>query len=478
MIPQNKDCLDIAVIGAGIAGLAAALCLCRAGHQVTLYERSEFKNEVGAAINMPPQAIRLLRQWGVARPDSTTTAHQYADEACGTPLRGTRRLDAETLQVLLSSSYDTDEETYGASFSTYHRADLHSALRVRAESAGAKVVLGKMAVKLNCEAGEFVVVDSHSRTGKEVVKKDLIVLADGVHSMFGAHVTGTQIPLHETGRSAFRSLIPMDKLLSDPEASKLFQQGGHLDLTGCTHPKTGVFLVTYPCRSGGVMNIAIFTRMQPESRRLSDWDSPATIEQALNGLEGFHPSFKAMIRCADDMRVYTVLHRDPLPNYVKGRVVLIGDAAHPMLPTLAAGGSTSLEDAAALEVLLHGLKPDEPAKLADRLRLWEALRLPRDVTTQVLSKTMVQPKPATAFASEVRHVYSGYLPDVALAGNIKPTRDFMSYYDAYEESKKALEWAERDGGYAEENLMAVMQERGVIRHFGGPSSDSPTTASA
>ena len=467
LVTETKDNLDIAVIGAGIAGLAAAICLCRAGHQVTIYERSEFKNEVGAAINMPPQAVRLLQEWGIAQINPAADT-RYADLASGSQLKGTRRLDAETLQVVSSSDFDEVDEAYGAPFLSYHRADLHSALRSRAKEAGAKTILGKMAVKLDCEAGEFVVVDPHSRTGKEVIKKDLIVLADGVNSIFGEHVTGSKIPLHETGRSAYRSLIPMDKLLSDPEARKMFEEDGHLGLTGSANPETGVFCIAYPCRKGQVMNIAIFHRMQPENRRLSDWDSPATIEQALHGLEGFHPSFKAMIKCAEDMRVYTVLHRDPLPNYVKGRVVMIGDAAHPMLPTLAGGGSTSLEDAAALEVVLKGVRKSNTEKLANRLQLWQALRLPRDVTTQVISKTMLAPnRPASQFASEVRQVYVGPLPDVVLAGWIRPTREFLCGYDAYAESKKALDWAERVG-YGDDMMMR-MQKEGVVRHFGGES---------
>ncbi|KAI5360879.1 putative apoptosis regulator, Bcl-2 protein, BH4 [Septoria linicola] len=463
-VPGDNAFLDVGVIGAGIAGFAAAISLSRAGHQITIYERSDFKNETGAAINMPPQATALLRAWGVADSES----HEHDDDSGASTLSGTRRLDAKTAEVLLSSSFECDERDYGAGFLSFHRADLHAALRRCAEDVGVKVVLGKMAVKLNCDSGEVVIVDSHRRTGKETIKKDLIVLADGVHSIFVEHVTGCEVPLHETGRSAYRSLVPMEKLLSDPEARKLFEHEGHHGLIGAYNMDTGVFLIAYPCRRDTLMNIAIFHRMQPEERRLSDWDSPTTIDQALSGLEGFHPAFRAMVRCAEDMRVYTVLQRDPLPNYVNGRVVMIGDAAHPMLPALAGGGSTALEDGAALEVVLRGVKGHETRKLANRLQLWQALRTPRDVTMQVLSKTMLQPQPASSFASEVRHVYTGPLPDGQLAGWIKASRDFVCPYDTYTVTQKALEWAEKEG--YPEDMMMRMQAEGIVQHFGITSS--------
>lgn len=151
-----------------------------------------------------------------------------------------------------------------------------------------------------------------------------------------------------------------------------------------------------------------------------------------------------------------------------------------MLPTIAGGGSTALEDAAALEILLKDLtssdaRPERPLNgdtattpgksiLAKRLTLWEALRLPRDATTQVLSTALLAPKPANEFAADVRRFYSGPLPEQRLAGWSKATKDFILPYDVYRETQTALEWAEANG--YPDDMMGRIQAEGVVRHFG------------
>lgn len=135
-----------------------------------------------------------------------------------------------------------------------------------------------------------------------------------------------------------------------------------------------------------------------------------------------------------------------------------------VLPAMAGGGSTALEDAAALEILPSSLKASDSTLLTQRLSLWNALRLPRDVVTQVLSTSMQRPKPASEFSDQIKHVYTGYLPDQILGGWHQGTKNFVCPYDVFEVTKKALEWSEKEG--YPQDMMMRLQDEGVIRHFG------------
>ncbi|KAK4493959.1 hypothetical protein PRZ48_015145 [Zasmidium cellare] len=411
-MPQATEKLEIAVIGAGIAGLAAGIALRRAGHQVTIYERSTSKNEVGAAITMPPQASRILRKWGLE--DAP-----YGDLASGKPVHGSRRRNSKTAEIVTRASFEDLEDVYGAPFVSYHRADLHSGLRQLAQDAGAEIVLGKVATSIDCATARVTFANSAHDLSNETVQKDLIVLADGVGAGFVKEITGQNNPARQSGRSAFRALIPTEKVLKDAEASQIFADGGE-----------------------------------------NYWNSPATVDEALEIIHDFHPAYKAIARLAEP-RIYTIRDREPLPTYVNGRAVVIGDAAHPMFPTIAGGGSTAIEDAAALEVILRDVKPSESTLITQRLALWNALRLPRDIVTQILSTAMVGPKPASQYADQVRHVYTGYLPDKVIAGWHDEAKRFICTYNVFDVTQKALEWAEREG--YPDDMMLRLQSEGVSR---------------
>ncbi|KAF2167288.1 hypothetical protein M409DRAFT_22715 [Zasmidium cellare ATCC 36951] len=464
---STTETLNVAVIGAGIAGLSAGIAVRRAGHHVTIFERSTFKNEVGAAITMPPQSSRILRKWGLADPPSTNDA-PYQDLASGKLLRGSRRRNPKTAEIVMRTAFENEEEVYRAPFVSYHRADLHSGLRQLAQDAGVEMVLGKMAVDIDCSNARLTLASSEDDFRNETVQKDLIVLADGVNTRFVKEITGRDIPARESGRSAFRALIPTKKILKDTEASQIFADGGEHFLNGCVNPATGVFMISYPCRGGELMNVAIIHPVRPDEKGKSgkqahNWNSPATVEEALEVIHDFHPAYKAIAKLADP-KVYTIKDREPLPTYANGRAIIIGDAAHPMFPTIAGGGSTAIEDAAALEVVLRDITPSDSNLITQRLALWNALRLPRDVVTQVLSTAMVLPRPASQYAEQVRHVYTGHLPDEVLAGWHEGTKAFVCPYDVFDVTRKALEWAEREA--YPDDMMLRLQDEGVIKHFG------------
>jgi len=180
--------LSCGIIGVGIAGLAAAIALRRAGHNVEIFEKSTFKNEIGAAVTLTPNAMRVLHRWGFdAVRAGTTEKEQY------------RRLDAETLQVLAHYDFSNVREKFGTpgrehAFAAFHRVDLHEGLRAMVRELGVEVQLGREAVRVDC--GEGVV---RFRDGGEA-KKDLLVVADGikVSDSPSSHCdTQVETPLHQ-----------------------------------------------------------------------------------------------------------------------------------------------------------------------------------------------------------------------------------------------------------------------------------------
>lgn len=142
----------------------------------------------------------------------------------------------------------------------------------------------------------------------------------------------------------------MDWVMADERTESLFENKASAFLISTPSP-SGTPVVTYTCRRDELLNVAIFHNMRPHEKDARDWNSGATVEDSLEVLEGFHPAWNAIASNADFVKVYTVDHRAEVSTITRGHAVIIGDAAHPMMPTHAQGGCMVLEDAAALEVL-------------------------------------------------------------------------------------------------------------------------------
>ena len=227
--------LDILIAGGGICGLSCAIALRRSGHTVRVLERSQFANEVGAAITIPPNASRVLQSWGL-------------------DFKKARMIKFERMEILSAES-DADsifgqsefsgfEKAFGAPYLLSHRVDLHEALRDVATSPNgpgrpAEILNGKRIISYDAEAGSVKLEDGST------LGADLIVAADGVHSVASKY-TGTYRPAIPSDATVVRFLVPTSTLLADPATADLIPGDGVCSVF-TAHSKTR-FLLRYPCR--------------------------------------------------------------------------------------------------------------------------------------------------------------------------------------------------------------------------------------
>lgn len=344
---------EIAVVGAGIGGLAAAAFLGRAGLRCTLYEQAVAPKEVGAGLVVAPNAARLLRRLGVL----DDLARRAVTLAVGWEFRRWRDGTVLSAEDLATSC----ERLYGEHTYTAHRADLFDVIR-RAVPAGtvrlgrrcADVVLRGDRPALRFEDGE-------------VVEADVVIGADGVHSVVRRALVESPAATY-SGLCAFRALVPAE--LAPPMA----RRAAHTLWVGPDH-----HLVHYPISSGRLVNVVAIAPAGDYS--VESWTATATVEEFLAEFDGWDPRLTDLIRAGGTPGRWALLDRAPLSRWSHGPVTLLGDAAHPMFPFYAQGAAQAIEDAAVLARCLA-------ADLADpgtALQRYEALRIPRTTRLQEVS---------------------------------------------------------------------------------------------
>jgi salicylate hydroxylase len=350
----ERNALSIAIVGGGIGGIAAALSLLRAGANVHIFERAKTLSEVGAGIQVSPNASRILHHLGLADDLANMGVKSLA-------IHQRRWDDGRTL--LRSPLGEAMEAAFGFPHYQMHRADLLSAL-VRALPKE-RLHIGHRFTAL-ADHGDHV--EAVFDNGKHI-SVDLLVGADGIHSTVRHVVLGPEKP-HFTGCVAYRGLVPADRL-------------AHLDLevTLQVWMGPGKHFVHYYVQNKHLVNFV--TAIDQDTWTHESWNDRAEVADALAAYEGWHPQVRGILEAADETFIWALFDRRPMTRWSVGRVTLLGDACRAMLPFMAQGAAQAIEDGATLATCLSQI---ESRNVPEALRRYEAFRLPRASRVQSLSE--------------------------------------------------------------------------------------------
>ncbi|KAK0728743.1 salicylate hydroxylase-like protein [Lasiosphaeria miniovina] len=409
--------MDIIIVGAGIAGLGAGVGLRRAGHRVTILEQSSLLHEVGAAITIKPNASRVLQSWDFVPEQSGMVA-----------IRNGSLIDGTNMDVLVPNYYKDCESTWGLPMYAVHREDLHTQLRrlaTQQEGPGCPCDVRVRSKVVSYDA-------KHARVtteGGDVLQADLVIAADGVHSTAVQHVLGDDVvSAGDTGWACMRWLVPRDDFLADPETAAMVQDSATRYYTAAG----GVAgLVWYPCRNNEVQNFLYLSREFDTSHVGEDFRAMVDPSMPLEyAKKHFCPALQTAVKKARDVKFWKLVARGPISRWHKDRLLLIGDAAHPMLTFQGQGGGQAIEDGAALGILFDQVR--DPAAIEDRLQRFEQVRRNRGSALQVLSNTN-PPVPQS-----VRDAAAKYLPAGSRLDSTDDVNEYVFSFDVLAESKAAL----------------------------------------
>ena len=334
--------LKVAVIGAGIGGLTAAIALRTNGIEATVYEQASELKALGAGVSIATNGSRVLRRLGVG-------------DALAKIAGPVRRYQFRTWQAEPIAG-EPSTLSFGDPTSTWclHRGEFQQVL-ADALPPGA-VVLGKACVDAT-EDADGVHVEFADGTA---VDADLLIAADGIHSRLQGKVTRAAEPVSE-GIMAYRGLIPAERL------------DGVADLTASSMwlgPRQS--FLAYPVSTGRLLNIVAFV---PTNLTVAEsWTAPGDVAELAEAYRGWDPRVTAIIDAMDSTFRWGIYDREPLPRWSTDRITLLGDSAHAVTPHLGQGANQAIEDAITLAVLLRHAASGE---LPTVLRRYEQLRLNR-----------------------------------------------------------------------------------------------------
>lgn len=346
--------LRISIAGGGVGGMAAAIVLQANGHDVAIFEQAPEFGRIGADVNLTPNAVHALDGLGAG---------------VGTRLRET----AARPEFRISRMWDTGEETsrlpmsaaaeakYGAPQLTIHRADLLTALE---EALAPGTIRFKVRVTGATGGDGGAQLDFADGTSDAA---DAVIGADGIHSPVRTSIFGPDAPKF-TGLVSWRAVVPRDRLEGLANLDSFTKWWG---------PEADRQIVTFPLTRGE--EIFVFATTPQQDWREEGWTLPGDIAELRDAYADFHPEARALLDACDEVTRSALHVREPMARWSDGRVTLLGDAAHPMVPFMAQGACMAIEDAV---LLARALGDADRAAVPAALTAYEDARRGRTAAVQ------------------------------------------------------------------------------------------------
>ena len=363
-----KQPLNIAIVGAGMGGLALAAALRNAGMEPTVYEQTKQFTRLGAGIQIGCNAMHVLRGLGLEKRLRDETFYP----------RSWNNRDWRTGEVLFDMVFGPEaEKKYGAPYLLAHRGDLHEALVSAVPDELVRLDHRLTGIEQTANGVRLTFANGH------VAEADAAIGADGVNSIVRTELFGDDAP-NFLDRIAYRTVFPARLLegFDIGDCTKWWGEDRHI--------------VMYPVKAD--RSEVYFVPSQPEPGfRLESWSAEGDVKVVRSAFEGFHPTVRRVLDACPTVHRRPLVDREPLDRWVEGNVALLGDACHPMTPYMAQGAAMAIEDAAILSRCLDGIAQQGGGRegISVALKRYETTRLERTARMQVTSRQNVWGKGVT-----------------------------------------------------------------------------------
>jgi 6-hydroxynicotinate 3-monooxygenase len=355
--------LSIAIVGAGMGGLATAAALRRVGIDVTVYEQAAQFARIGAGIQIGCNAMKVLRELGL---EARLRAQSFYP-------RSWNNRDWRTGDVRFDMIFgESAEQRFGAPYLLAHRGDLHAALASAVPDECIKLSHRLVGIDETSDGVRLAFANGATAVA------DAVVGADGVHSAVRDMLFGTS-SVNFTGRIAYRTTYPAARLGGQniDDCTKWWGEDRHIVIYYVKPDRSEIYLVT----------------SQPEPEfRIESWSAKGDVGELRSAFKGFDRQVETVLAACPDVHKWAIVDRESLVRWADRNVTLLGDACHPMTPYMAQGAAMAIEDAAVLSRCLDGSDRDG---VADAFRRFEASRVGRTTRVQQTSRANIWLKERT-----------------------------------------------------------------------------------